>query len=102
MARKRFTPEQIVAVLREAERGADHKELYRKHGICEQTFYRWRRMYGGLSIAFRLHEGKPGHRLILARERHLLHRAPTLADGFAEVYAGRQGAAVLVSAIPAL
>lgn len=50
MARKRFTPEQIVAVLREAERGADRKELYRKHGICEQTFYRWKRMYGGLGV----------------------------------------------------
>jgi putative transposase len=50
MARKRFTPEQIVAVLREAERVTDRKELYRKHGICEQTFYRWRRMYGGLGL----------------------------------------------------
>ena len=47
MARKRFTPEQIVAILREAERGADRKALYRKHGMCEQTFYRWKRMYGG-------------------------------------------------------
>jgi putative transposase len=50
MARKRFTPEQIVAILREAERGADRKALYRKHGMCEQTFYRWKRMYGGLGV----------------------------------------------------
>jgi putative transposase len=50
MARKRYTPEQIVAVIREAERGVDRKELFRKHGISAQTFYRWRRMYGGLEV----------------------------------------------------
>lgn len=51
MARKRFTPEQIVAILREAERGAERKALFRKHGISEQTFYRWKRMYGGLGVS---------------------------------------------------
>ncbi len=51
MARKRFTPEQIVAILREAERGAERKALFRKHGISEQTFYRWKRMYGGLDVS---------------------------------------------------
>ena len=51
MARKRFTPEQIVAILREAERGAERKALFRKHGISEQTFYRWKRMYGGLGAS---------------------------------------------------
>jgi len=50
MARKRFTPEQIVAILREAERGIERKVLFRKHGISEQTFYRWKRMYGGLGV----------------------------------------------------
>ena len=50
MARKRFTPEQIVAILREAERGAERKALFRKHGIYEQTFDRWKRMYGGLGV----------------------------------------------------
>lgn len=44
MARKRFNPEQSVAILREAERGVDRQGLFRKHGICEQTFYRWKRM----------------------------------------------------------
>jgi hypothetical protein len=38
MARKRYTREQIVAVIREAERGVDRKELFRKHGISAQTF----------------------------------------------------------------
>ena len=51
MARKRFKPEQIVAILREAERGADRPALFRKHGICEHTFYRWKRMYGGLGVS---------------------------------------------------
>ena len=48
MARKRFTPEQIVAILREAERGAERKALFRRHGISEQTFYRWKKQYSGL------------------------------------------------------
>jgi len=51
MARKRFTQEQIVAILREAERGMERVALFRKHGICEQTCYRWKRMYGGLGIS---------------------------------------------------
>ena len=50
MARKRFTPEQSVAILREAERGIERKVLFRKYGISEQTFYRWKRMYGGLGV----------------------------------------------------
>jgi putative transposase len=51
MAWRRFTPEQIVAILREAERGIERKALFRKHGISEQTFYRWKRMYGGLGVS---------------------------------------------------
>jgi len=51
MARKRFTQEQIVTLLREAERGTNRPALFRKHGICEQTFYRWKRMYGGLGVS---------------------------------------------------
>ena len=48
MSRRRFTEEQIVLILREAERVDSCKEVIRKHGISEQTFYRWRRMYGGM------------------------------------------------------
>ena len=51
MARKRYKEEQIVAILREAEKGGDRQELYKKHGISEQTFYRWKKMYGGLGIS---------------------------------------------------
>lgn len=48
MARKRFKAEQIVAILREVERSTDRQEVLRTHGISDQTYYRWRRMYGGL------------------------------------------------------
>ena len=51
-AAKRLSPEQIVAKLREAERlqgqGATIPQVCKKLGCAEQTFYRWRRMYGSL------------------------------------------------------
>ena len=54
MGRQRFTPEQIIAKLREAEvlvgRGASAVEACRQVGIAEQTLYRWRREYGGLKV----------------------------------------------------
>jgi putative transposase len=50
MKQKRFSEEQIVGILHEAERGAQPlAELCRVRGISEQTFYRWRRKYGGLN-----------------------------------------------------
>ncbi len=54
MVRKNFTPEQIINKLREAEIHINHgisiAEASRKIGITEQTYYRWRREYGGLRI----------------------------------------------------
>ena len=50
MARKRRRAEEIVAILREAERGTPREQIFKKHGISEQTFYRWKKMYGGLGI----------------------------------------------------
>ena len=54
MARKTFTPEQIINKLREVEvlisQGATAIEASRKAGIMEQTYYRWRREYGGMRI----------------------------------------------------
>ncbi len=54
MVRKNFTPEQIINKLREAEihisQGASISEASRKIGITEQTYYRWRKEYGGLRI----------------------------------------------------
>ncbi len=48
MKRKRFSVEQIVAVLKQAELGLPVAELTRQVGISEQTFYRWKKQYAGL------------------------------------------------------
>jgi len=48
--RKRFAVEQIVAVLKQAEAGLPVAELIRKVGISEQTFYRWKKVYGSLEV----------------------------------------------------
>ncbi len=48
MRRSRFSEEQIVAVLKEHETGAELAPLCRRHGISAQTFYRWKQRYGGL------------------------------------------------------
>ena len=50
MRRSRFTEEQIVGILKEQEAGAPTAELCRRHGISDQTFYNWRRKYGGLDV----------------------------------------------------
>ena len=48
MKRKRFSVDQIVAVLKQAELGLPVANLIRQVGISEQTFYRWKRQYAGL------------------------------------------------------
>jgi len=54
MGKRRYTPEQIIGKLREAEvalaQGETAAQVCRTLGIAEQTFYRWRREYGGLKI----------------------------------------------------
>ena len=55
MGRKRHTPEQIITALREAEVGLacgkSVKLISRELGITEQTYYRWRREYGGMQVS---------------------------------------------------
>ena len=51
MARKRYTEEQIIAVLKEAEAGAKTSELCRKDGVSEATFYKWKAKYAGLTVS---------------------------------------------------
>ena len=50
MRKKRFSVEQIVGILKQAEVGVPVAELIRKVGISEQTFYRWKKQYVGLEI----------------------------------------------------
>ena len=48
MKRSKFTEEQIVFALRQQELGTPVDEVCRKMGVCQQTFYRWKKQYGGL------------------------------------------------------
>ena len=73
MSRKRFTPEQIIGFLRQAEVGLSQGDkagpTCRRLGISEQSYYRWRREYGGMKVnqARRLKE--------LERENQRLRKA---------------------------
>ena len=51
MKRLRFTEEQIIGVLKEAEAGAKTAELARRHGVSEATIYNWKAKYGGLEVS---------------------------------------------------
>ncbi len=49
--KKRFTEEQIIGVLKEAEAGLKVAELCRKHGISEATYYNWKAKFGGMTVS---------------------------------------------------
>jgi putative transposase len=48
--KKRFSEEQIIQILREAETNGSNLDVCRRYGFSEQTFYHWRRKYQGLSV----------------------------------------------------
>ena len=49
--KKRFTEEQIIGFLRKAEAGLPVKDLCRRHGFSEASYYLWRSKFGGMSIS---------------------------------------------------
>ena len=51
MRKGRFSEEQIIGILKEHQAGLPAKELCRKHGISDATFYNWRSRYGGMEVS---------------------------------------------------
>lgn len=50
MKRSRFTEEQIIGILKEHQAGLGARELCRKHGVSDATFYKWRAKFGGMEV----------------------------------------------------
>jgi putative transposase len=51
MRKGRFNEEQVIRILKEREAGAVVQELCRKYGMCEQTYYKWQKKYGGMNVS---------------------------------------------------
>ena len=51
MKRSRFSDEQIIGILKEHQAGLSATELYRKYGVSDATFYKWRSKYGGMDVS---------------------------------------------------
>ncbi len=83
MKKSRFTEEQIVHALRQAEMGTPAVEVCRKLGVTEQTFYRWKRKFAGMGVAElrRLRQVEEENRCLkqlvadLTLDKHMLQEA---------------------------
>jgi len=51
MKKKRFSPQQISAILKEYEQGKSVDEITREHGVSRASFYKWRQRYGGMEAS---------------------------------------------------
>jgi putative transposase len=51
MKKSRYTEEQIIGILKQHQAGLGAKELCRKYGISDATFYKWRSRYGGMEVS---------------------------------------------------
>lgn len=51
MKRNRYSEEQIIGILKEHQAGVSARDLCRKHGISDATFYKWRSKYGGMEVS---------------------------------------------------
>src|SRR6266567_649244 len=98
MRRKPFTEDPIIGILKETAASRKTTELYRRHGIIEQTFYRWMAKYGGLWVneARRL---RP-HQSSLGPCLRSLHRRPRPDGGNAKSSSSMVLAAYLSSSSP--
>src|SRR5665811_1304408 len=88
MKQTRFTEAQIVGILQEADaNGVAVKDVCNHHGVCEQTFYRWRRRYGSMQVdeVRRLRELEAEN----ARLKRLLAESALEIDAIREVLRGK-------------
>ena len=51
MKRKTYSEEKIISILKEHEAGASAKDLSRRHGVAENTVYRWKAKFGGMEVS---------------------------------------------------
>jgi putative transposase len=86
MRKSKYTEEQIIGFIKQVEAGMSLKELCRKHGFSDASFYKWRSKYGGMSVpeARRLKEleGENAKLKRLLAEAHLdIHALKTVLGG---------------------